>query len=617
MGRTPGSKNKITKKIVKPTTPEVSQPLKEQLDKIVEAVKDSPVLPSNLDEMQIKLNGVQQKWEQILQFSQKNNLDWLKAWGMAYAKNPYVQNDRLKQIKTVGTRYSRDQLESMLNSLSANEQGLRSSSRYFYNTVPPIMKLYHMYADILTYRTYIKMNELVSNVGDKVKKEYKQIANWLRAFQTKRTFRDMTLQSMIEGKKFYFLREDFQNHIVSLQEMPSDYCKIVHRFEGGWQYSFNMMYFLKPGVSPAWFAPEFIEYLEEFYSYYDVEENKLNPSMKLPEDVTAYYSNRNWFFWKEIPIGKGWVFGFDDAIPEVLPPLSSMFLDANELNTYKLLEQELLSIPLKQIMTASVPFSKEGKGGNFANDTSITPDLIQLYQDIIQSILPQSVDFIAAPFDSFQVHTFDSVASKNSIVGDAMQNFYSQGGISGLLTTSPKPNLSQVKSAQVLEARFIDKIYQQYKYFLNYNINNMKLANNFEIFIEGDVFSDKDKYASIEKALMNGQKDMLPEFMSFYDSYIDTAANTMELIDIFGYYDKLQPLVSAYQMNQTGSDKTNGRPSANLDNVENDNTATSIDTGTNTSDGRIVKFSLNNLSDEDKQQLIEVLNDYGLEFEDD
>ena len=612
MSRTPGSKNK-TKKIVQPTTPKIEQPLKKQLDKIVEVVKDSPVLPSNLDEMQVKLNGVQQKWDQILQFSQKNNLDWLKAWGMAYAKNPYVQNDRLKQIKTVGSKYSRDKIEDMLISPSTNEQGLRASSRYFYNTVPPIMKLYHMYSDVLTYRTYIKLNDLVSNVGDKVKKEYKQVANWLRSLDPKRIFRNITLESMIEGKKFFYIREDLQNNIVSLQEMPSDYCKVVHKFEGGWQYSFNMLYFLRPGVSPAWFPPEFEEYLQEFYSYYNVDDNKLNSEMELPQDVTAYYSNRNWFFWKEIPIGKGWVFGFDDTIPEVVPPLSSMFLDANELSTYKMLEQELLSIPLKQIMTASVPLSKEGKGGNFANDTSITPDLIQLYQDIIQSILPISTSFIAAPFDSFQVHTFESVANRDSIVGDAMQNFYSQGGVSGLLTTSPKPNLSQVKNAQVIEARFIDKVYPQYKYFLNYMVNKMKLTNKWEIFITGDVFSDKDTYTNVEKGLMSGNTDLMVEYMSFYDTDISTKDATMQLINLYGIYDKLKPLVSAYQ--QGDQSKNNGRPNADLDKIESDATATSIDTGTNKGENRITKFSLdkiNNMSDEEKEQFISILEDMDL-----
>lgn len=605
-----GVNSVLNKRGRKPKDLEIGNNMKKELENLKENTNSSPVLPSNIN---IELNSVQQKWNEVISFSQKNNCDWLKAWGMAYAKNPYIQNERLKAIKTSGNRFTREQLENMLSNPSVNEQSLRSASRYFYNTITPVMKLYNMYSDILTYRTYIKLNELISNVGDKVKKEYRQIANWLRGFNPERTFRDITLQSFIEGKKFYFLREDLQNNIIVLQPMPSDYCKVVHQYEGGWQYAFNMMYFLKVGASPAWFPPEFEEYLKEFYCYYNQEENTIVNIDNLPKDITAYNANRNWYFWKEIPIGKGWVFGLDDGIPEVMPPLSSMFLDANELNTYKLLEQELLSIPLKQIMTASVPLTKENKSGSYANDTAVTPDLIKLYQDIIQSILPQSVDFIAAPFDNFNVHTFDSVASKNSIVGDAMQNFYSQGGVSGLLTTTAKPNLSQVKIAQTLEAAFIDRIYGQYKYFLNYCLNNKGITNKFEIFIDGDRFSDKDKYATIEKALMNGQKDLLPEFLSFYNCYMDTAISTMELVEIFEYYEHLQPLISAYQMNQ--SENKNGRPETNLNKVESDATATSIEVGSNKAENRVTKFSLDNLNDKQKQEILEVLKDYGLEEE--
>lgn len=587
--------------------------VKQQLDKIAEDIKDSTVLPENFN---TQINSVSDKWNELLQFTQQNKCDWLKAWGAAYAKNPYVQNDRLKAIKTVGIRYSRDKIEQMLNSPQTNEQGLRASSRYFYNTIPPVMKLYNMYADILTYRTYIKLNSLSSNVGNKVKREYAQIANWLRSFDVKRTFRNETLKIMLEGKKFYFYRSDEINKIYTLHELPSDYCKIVHRYEGGWQFAFNMMYFLKPGVMIQDFPPEFQEYLAEFYDYYDVNENQLNPTGNMPDDVLAYYTNRNWFFWKYLPVDQTFCYSFDDTIPEVVPPLASMFLDANDLNTYKLLEQELLSIPLKQIMTATVPMTKENKSGSYSNDTAVTPDLIQLYQDIIQSILPQSTTFIAAPFENFNVHTFENVSTKNSIVGDAMQNWYSQGGVSGLLTTSSKPNLAQVKISQVLESRFIDKVYSQIRYFLNQRVKEMNLKNDFEVFVEGDVFSDRDKYEAITKALSQGQKDVLPEYLSFYGSYLDTAEGTMQLVDAFDYYNKLQPLVSSFQQKgiDTG-DNANGRPSANENNIENDNTANSINAGTNKSSGRVVKFSLDNMNEEQQQELLDLIKDYGLDSE--
>lgn len=510
-------------------------------------------------ESNVQFSEVAQKWENLIQYSQQTQQgNWINAWDQAFKTNPYVQNTRLKQIKSLSNKYTREQLEEMLRDPSNNEQSLRSASHYYHNTISPIMKLNHMYSDILTYRTFINTNKI--NDQKILIKEYETLAKWKKSLDVKRNFGDITLQIMIEGKRFYYLREDIQKGIVTFQPLPSDYCKIVHRTDIGWAISFNMMYFMKVGVSPAWFAPEFLDYIDEFFNYYDQDSKKMTNIDSLPNDVTAYYENRNWFFWKELDISKAWVFSFDDSEPEVSPPLMSMFLDAGELNTYKLLEQELLAIPLKQIMTATVPMTKQTSSGSFSNDTAVTPDLIQLYQNIIQSILPPSTDFIAAPFDNFQMHSITSVADRNSVVGDSLRNFLSSGGISGIISTADKPNVSQVAVTKLIESAFISKIYRQYYCFLNNCVKNMPFKNDFEIQIEGDIFSDKDLLTSIEKGLSTGNVNLYPQYLSFFNQDLCTADGNMQIVDEYKIYDRMRPTVSAFQQSSdNGEEKVNGR----------------------------------------------------------
>lgn len=511
----------------------------------------------------ITFSQVQQKWDNLISFSQQNQGDWVGAWGQAFKTNPFVQNTRLKQIKTVANRYTREELEEMLRNPSNNEQSLRSASHYFHNTISPIMKLNNMYADILTYRSYI--NTCKVNDEKNLIKEYENLNNWRKNLDIPRTFGNITFQSMIEGKKFYYKREN--NEIVCLQEFASDYVRIVHRTDVGWQYSFNMMYFLKAGVSPDWFAEEFKDYIEEFFNYYDTSTKKIDLTQQMPNDILVSYENRNYYFWKEIPIDKGWVFGFDDSIPDVIPPLASMFLDASELNTYKLLEQELLTIPLKQVMTATVPLSKENKSGNYVNDTSVSPDLIQLYQNIIQSILPQSIDFIAAPFDNFQVHNITSVADRNSVVGDSLKNFLSSGGISGIVSTADKPNVSQVAVTKLIESAFISKIYRQYNSFLNSCIKTMNFKNKFEIIVEGDIFNDKDLLASVEKGLASGNVSLYPQYLSFFSQDLSIADGNMQIVSLYNIYERMRPTVSAYQQSSDNNDE-NGRPQKKVEDLK-------------------------------------------------
>lgn len=519
---------------------------------------------------EINLQSVSEKWDILLKNKsfEINGSDYLNAWGRSFKNNPFVQNTRLKQIKSMAQRYDRESIEKMLTDPSNNELSLRKASHYFYNTISPIMKTANMYADILTYRTYANVRELVDE--KKIKEEYAIVNEFIKKHQPHRVYREITLQCIIEGKRFYYLRQNSEG-ITTYQPLPSDYCQIVGKFEGGWQIAFNMMYFQKAGVSVDQFAPEFRDYLEEFYTYYDTDKKKMiNPQS--PSDVNMYYENRNWYFWKTLPINKGICFGVDNSEPDVTPTLSQMFLDANELVSYKMLEQELLSIPLRQIMTATVPLQKDNRGGNYSNDTSITPELIQLYQEIIQSILPPTVDFISAPLENFSIHTFDSVANRDSIVGNAIANFYSQGGISGLVTTTDKPNVAMVKTSQIVESRFIDKVYSQYQYIMNEIVRSMKLKNKFDIIIEGNRFADADDLLEIGKDLASGHTYILPKFLSFKQLDVTSAKSTAQAIDKLGIYDMLKPTMSAFQMSQkgdVGAPKKDGEDLANAESAEN------------------------------------------------
>ena len=549
----------------------------------------------------IDFSSVQEKWDKIIQTYGQTDT-FLNAFGRAYASNPFVQNDRLKQIKSQSSKYTREQIENMFLSMGNNEQGLRQASHYFNNTIAPINKLNNMYADILSYRNYI--NTLKINNSNNLMIEYEKLANKKTALDIPRTFRDITYQSIIEGKRFYYFREEGDS--VCFQPMPSDYMKIVHRYEGGWQCAINMMYFMRAGVSVDYFAPEFEDYVAEFFNVYDKDTGQISLEAQNLKDVEIYNVGNNYYFWKFLPIDKCFAFGLNDCEPEVVPTLASMFLDANELSSYKMLEQELLSIPLKSIMTATVPMNKEAKGGNFNNATAITPDLVQLYQSIIQSVLPSSVDAIVAPLENFMVHTFDSVSSKDSIVGNAMMNFYNQSAVSGIISTTSKPNVSQVKTTQIIESAYVDKIYHQYNYFFRQWIKRMNLKNSFEIIVEGDRFRDDDKLASIEKGLTTGNKNLYPQYLSFFKQDLTTAKGNMETVDVFGIYGLMQSLVSSFQ--SKGEESTSGRPQKNPEDMKND-----VDNGSNIGRETFVKNFASKLTEEQIELLVNELQNMGIE----
>ena len=214
--------------------------------------------------------------------------------------------------------------------------------------------------------------------------------------------------------------------------------------------------------------------------------------------------------------------------------------------------------------------------------------MVALFTELLQQKLPQTVSAIAAPFKNFKLHEFEHVDTRDSVLGDALKNYYIQSGVSSLISTSEKPTLSQTRAAEKIEARYIDKLYAQYQTCLNSIIKLFKLKNDFMIHIEGDVFSDDSEYAKVKEAVQNGQTDLIPKQQSFFSSHIDEALATSEFMQKCDYYGNLQQIGIATQKKQQGTGNPVGRPSANLDEVTSENTAISIEQGTNTTEGREV-----------------------------
>jgi hypothetical protein len=211
-----------------------------------------------LDEI-TKLKTATDMWQEVLTMaSEKGIIDKQSNWTNTTWWNPFIQNARVKQISAKAKEFGRDTMESMLKNPSEHEEALKSASWYFYNTITPMTKLYHMYADILTYRWWLvpETGFYDGAINKGWKKVYDNCADWVKLLSPKRVFREIVLDVIREGKVPYYLREENGGKTVILQRLPSDYIKIIGKTELGWNIAFNFMYFLKPGTSVEQFPPE-------------------------------------------------------------------------------------------------------------------------------------------------------------------------------------------------------------------------------------------------------------------------------------------------------------------------------------------------------------------------
>jgi hypothetical protein len=151
--------------------------------------------------------------------------------------------------------------------------------------------------------------------------------------------------------------------------------------------------------------------------------------------------------------------------------------------------------------------------------------------------------------------------------------------------------VAQVQSSQKIESRFADVFYRQFENFMNVFFSRLKnslddtrkLKYTWRFRIFGDVFSDKDHKSELQQGLATGMSFLLPEYMSMFGQNLESSNTIMSYVSSMNTFQKMEVPVSAFNSKQgvDGKDSKNGRPSADLDNIENDNTASSIDQGTN------------------------------------
>lgn len=464
---------------------------------------------------------------------------------MAYYMNPILQNEILKNINTYPQKFDRNRIIELLQNPKANERALRELAQFIENNIFQFKKLIYYFGGLLSFDWYIEpvVTDLADLTTSAFMKAYRRVLDWVEKFNIKQTFPKVMKQVLREDAKFYYVRET-DDRIV-LQEMPSNYCMIDYNSEHGWKYSFNMTYFLQPGVSLENFAPEFKVYYEAFIN------NKDKVIVNEQAGVRAEYHNGRYFYWQQLPPDKAWVFKFHDETAAIIPPLVSLFLEALDLLEYRELDRVDAKVRTYKIVSNKIPL-KEGKNVNSLDAFAITADTAKYFNAYMQAGLPEGVRAITTPFEQSEPMDFNKSQSSKTVYEQGNSRFWDSAGTNlGL----DRATVSLVKNNQDVDYMFVKHMYTQFEDFLNYQIEKISGQFKFVIHLEGTEFDRQDRINNALKAAQYG----------FPKTWVATAMGKTqrELIDLslfenaFGVVDMLRPLSSSYQMSPT---KDGGRP---------------------------------------------------------
>lgn len=536
--------------------------------------------------------------------------DFLMNSGSVFVDDPYLLNQRIKQLKSTAQFMAREQIENALLDIDHNEQTLRQATHSAIDMTYPLYRLQYLYEGILKYRSYIKPSYVSKEdmSKDRFKREWEFIDKWHKKLNPEKQFRRITAQVIPEGKKAYYLRQSYDKgsrttepnvDYVYFEQLPSDWYKIIKHSTDSYEVvAFNFAYFWQAGTDLGQFPPIFGEYYQELMNATErtTSGRTIINQDKTPEDVVVEYNSRTlqWYYWKELPANTCFVFSFTEADDLQVSPFVSLLLQAQDLASYSLLQQQLLSVPLYSMLTGEIPLNDKNKSGAYLDDYALSPESVNLFEAKANNLMPPGTSYVMVPSKNNELHHFQEIPNANGIYNTALQQVINTSGASTLITTTEKPSVAQVNAGKIIETRFIDRLYEQFAWAVDiilrdmYDEDDLKYHWNFKIF--GDSFSEKDRLVALEKSLSMGQCELFPEYLAMNGLTMMDAVNNADWVDTTGIYDKFKIIQTSFtsggvskgsESQAVTPEETAGRKQITEEKIENDSTAASYESGTN------------------------------------
>nr|DAQ20986.1 MAG TPA: portal protein [Caudoviricetes sp.] len=546
--------------------------------------------------------------------------------------NPFLQNQRIKNLYTQAATYNKQDIGRFLQSPGENEQALRgiawsnsSSQSIYYNIL-------RRSCDIPQYKYFVvpeySEDEKFYSI-DSFKQEDALVHSWLEMFNIPNTFKTMALQIKREGKQSYLLRNSFEGEgkqkkpcYCALQKMPSDWIKITGIGQLGYTISFNMLYFLNIANYPSFFG-DFIENAWKDMMTQGIIKTSKNDMGNIikydfcPEKAMGYSFNyqgttysstfesnkkgraQEYLFWLRMPYDICYTFGSDNSTPWAAPDTMGLLQKLQELSDYGTLAGLIASTPLTAVLTGEIETVNDPKPGK--NESVYSPEVIKGMQDLFNAVTSTNVEAWMWPAKNIKLQQLNADVNSSDIVTKATQNFVVSAGDSGLTITTDKPNVSQIKTAQLLAASQQRYVTLQFEQVMNF-ILKYKLGFKYEwkIKIWGDIFSFESEKKYLKELVAGGAMFLLPKLASAEDISLRDVKAMTSYIKTLDFYKNFATLTMERNIELKGKgnesngeedDNTKskgqvGRPALDESEIENDATAASRQDGTNTVENR-------------------------------
>lgn len=601
-------------------------------DSVVNETTQERLDMSDEKNVEISIEATTKKWKDVFTKIAQINTEGsglttsVAKWNKL---NPFLQNQRIKNLYTTAKTYNKTNISTFLADPANHETELRglgwansSSQQIYYNIL-------RRSADIPIYN-YFVIPELFDEQGeyknDNFKTENILVEDWLSLFNIPNTFKTIAMEVKREGKSSYLLRNKFLGEgknkkpgFCTLQKMPTEWVKITGKGQLGFTISFNMLYFLNIANNPSDFG-EFMEKAwEDMITSGVVVIDEKTGKKTFNADKAKNYKfsfggnqytssieilskgkQQNYLFWLRMPFDICYTFGSDNSHPWVAPDTMGLMLKLQELTDYGQLAGLIASTPLTAVLTGEIETIPNPRAGK--NESVYAPEVLEGYMTQFNQATSTNVEAWLWPAKNIKLQQLSADVNSSDILSEATQNFVETAGEGGLTIVTDKPNVAQVNVAKQLAASQQRYVTLQFNNVMNYILQHkLGFRYKWKINIWGDIFNIENDKKFLKEIVANGNIALLPKLMSAEGiTMIDTKAiveyiKTLDFYKDFVTYTQLknaelgrlaQKENEQNKLENGEESKSVGRPKIPEQDIDNDNTASSVDRGVDGADGR-------------------------------
>ena len=341
-------------------------------------------------------------------------------------------------------KYTRDNINKYLKSPEQNEAQLRQVVRYIYGASSHFRRLIQYFVG-LSDLSYIvepyKIDPAKANVKT-TNNNYRRVLN---------TLSSMNIKSQCPKILTTCLREDvfygtlwLTNDSVTIQQLPSDKCKISTIEGNVLNVSFDFSYFANnKEYLLDYYPPEFRTKYETIYKAKEQEKRQKWIELDSPNSFAIKCNT--------------------DILNYAIPPFAGILREIYDIEDYKELKLAKTALENYAMLVMKLPLSKDG-------DWGLDLKKAKGFWQNLDDVLPEEIGSVLSPMEIDKIDFEKSNTGDTDTVAQSEQNLFTEAGVSSLLFNNEKASanalLLSIKADQAITYGIVKSIEDAFNRFI-------------------------------------------------------------------------------------------------------------------------------------------------------